>query len=335
VSGRPTIALAGAGWIAAVHGLAAMELGLTITHVASRHREKANEMATRAGAVACGYDDLPGGADVVVVCSAPQCHADHALHAVEAGARVIIEKPLCTTLADADALVGSGKAIGYAENLAYAPIVQRFLSEVGDIGALRHLEVRAVQSRPTWGDFLTKEWGGGALFDLGVHPLAVAMLAAGEQPVSVSAELEGADDHPTDEHATVALTFASGLRARIVSSWRGGAVPQWDAQAASETDAVRAELLPGLLLERDGEPITLEPATTQVPQLEQYGYTRQLEAFLAAFGGGSTPIMDAGFGRAVLDVVCAAYASARGGGSEVALPFAGARDRTPLELWRG
>ena len=250
-------------------------------------------MAARAGAVACGYEDLPAGADVVVVCSAPQCHATHALHAVGAGARVVVEKPLCTTLADADLLVESGGAIGYAENLAYAPIVQRFIAEVHDIGALRHLEVRAVQSRPTWGEFLTRDWGGGALFDLGVHPLAVAMLAADEPTVSVSADLQGADDHPTDEHAEVALTFASGLRATVVSSWRGGAVPQWDAQIASDTEAVRAELLPGLLLERDGEPIALEPATTEVPQLEQYGYTGQLEAFLVAFEGGSAPLMDA------------------------------------------
>ena len=90
-----------------------------------------------------------------------------------------------------------------------------------------------------------------------------------------------------------------------------------------------------LLLERDGEPIALEPAATEVPQLEQYGYTGQLEAFLVAFEGGSAPLMDARFGRAVLDIVCAAYTSAREGGSEVALPFMGPRDRTPLELWRG
>ena len=37
----------------------------------------------------------------------------------------------------------------------------------------------------------------------------------------------------------------------------------------------------------------------------------------------------------VLDVGCAAYASAGAGGTEVPLPFSGRRDRTPLELWRG
>ena len=44
---------------------------------------------------------------------------------------------------------------------------------------------------------------------------------------------------------------------------------------------------------------------------------------------------DAAFGRDVLELICAAYASAGRGGAWVALPFDGPRDRTPLELWLG
>jgi predicted dehydrogenase len=322
VSGAPKVAFAGAGWIEAVHAIAAKQLGLTITHVASRHREKAKEAAARAGATACGYDDLPAGADIVVVCSAPQCHAEHALDALRAGASVVIEKPLCTT------------RVGYAENLAYAPVVQQLMAEIAELDALQHLEVRTVQSRPTWGDFLTEEWGGGALFDLGVHPIAIAMLAARSPVVAVSARLDGADDHPTDEHAEVTLTFDGGLEATVVSSWRGGEVPEWSVQAASKTGVVRAELLPTLLLERNGDEIPIAPVTSSIPQLEQYGYIGQLQAFLVAFAQGTRPLMDATFGRAVLDIVCAAYASAAAGGADIAVPFTGPRDRTPLQLWR-
>ena len=64
-------------------------------------------------------------------------------------------------------------------------------------------EVRSLQGLPTWGDFTSDEWGGGALFDLGVHPLALAMLlgnATGQGRVTtVAATLLGGSDHDSDE----------------------------------------------------------------------------------------------------------------------------------------
>ena len=44
---------------------------------------------------------------------------------------------------------------------------------VGSLGPLTHLSARAVQAPPTWRSSLTPEWGGGALFDLGVHPVGL------------------------------------------------------------------------------------------------------------------------------------------------------------------
>jgi predicted dehydrogenase len=249
---------------------------------------------------------------------------------------VVVEKPLCTTLADADRLVAAGgHRLLYAENLAASPVVRRFVDLAGTIGPLTHLEARTVQSLPTWGAFTTEAWGGGALFDLGVHPLAVVLLAARPaRPVAVRCMLEGSVGHPTDEHAELTIEFDSGLTARVVSSWRGGAVPQWDAQAASATGVVRAELFPLLAIEHNGEEIPLARARTQPPQLEDFGYAGQLAGFAADLQAGRRPLMDAGFGRAVLDVVCAAYRSAGRGGAPEPLPFTGPRDRTPLQLWR-
>ena len=105
------------------------------------------------------------------------------------------------------------------------------------------------------------------LFDLGVHPLAVALLlAAPARPVAVRAELDGADDHPVDEHAELDLRFDTGLVARVVASWRGGDTPVWDAQASSPTGVVRIELLPEVRLERDGGPVASpRPARGRAP----------------------------------------------------------------------
>ena len=94
-------------------------------------------------------------------------------------------------------------------------------------------------------------------------------------------------------------------------------------------------MLPTPQLEHNGEPVELPPTTVAVAQIEQYGYVQQLRALADDMQRGTTPIMSASFGRLVLDVVCAAYRSAGCDGAPEALPFSGARERTPLQLWRG
>jgi myo-inositol 2-dehydrogenase/D-chiro-inositol 1-dehydrogenase len=339
--GTVDLALAGAGWIAAVHGYAVDHVpGLRIGHVASRDPQRAAAAAARIGAEPCRYEDLPAGADGVVVCTPPAQHLGHAQQAIRGGAGVLIEKPLCTTLAEADELVAAaegGARIAYAENLVHAPIVRLALTHAAQLHGIDLVDVRALQSRPGWGDFLTEGWGGGVLFDLGVHPLAVALLlAAPAVPVEVRAELDGAADHPVDEHAEVQLRFDTGLHARVTASWRGGDTPIWDAQASAPDGVVRLELLPSLLLERNGTEVRLPGIPEGVPrQLEELGYLSQIESFALDLQRDRQPELGAAFGRRILDVVCAAYASAGRGGEWVDLPFAGPRDRTPLQLWRG
>jgi predicted dehydrogenase len=345
-----TLAFAGAGKITIVHGLAARDVpGLTITRVASRTPEAAAERARQIGAQPATYAELPAGADAVLVATPPGRHAADALQAIAAGAHVLVEKPLCTTLDQADALVeaaqAAGGALSYGENLAFAPVVLAAVSAVGRIGPITNLEVRSLQERPDWGGFLQAEWGGGALFDLGVHPLAVALLVAGvgadngadggPRIAAVRGRLDGAADIDVDEYAEVDLLFESGLVARVVASWRSPDA-QWDLQVASDTGVVRADLLPHLTLEIDGEPTPLPPVPdgTDLPQIHQFGYVEQLAELARDTAEDIDPFLGADFGRFVLELVCAAYASAGRGGEAVELPFTGPRDRTPLQLWR-
>jgi hypothetical protein len=60
-----------------------------------------------------------------------------------------------------------------------------------------------------------------------------------------------------------------------------------------------------------------------------------MRALVDDVGRGAEPAMSAAFGREVLQIVCAAYTSARHDGEAVPLPFAGSRQLTPLQLWRG
>jgi len=333
--------MCGAGMISAAHASALGLLSIPVVAVASRTRERAETLAARVGARAVDYASLPAGADIVVVQTPPARHCADTLQALASGAAVMVEKPLCTTLADADSIVAaahsSGHGVMYAENLAYAPVVQQFVRHVRRIGPLTHLEVRASNPLPSWGDFTTDDWGGGVLFDLGVHPLAAVVLAAAPaRPVSVRARLEGSPTrrHGTDEHAEVTVRFDSGLSATVIASWRAPDSGLWDAQAASANGVVRAELLPHPSLEVNGEPMALEPARSRVPAVEHYGYLGQWQAFIDDLATQRRPLMDADFGRMMLDIVCASYASAASGNEE-RTPFSGPRDRTPLQLWRG
>ena len=332
-----SLALCGAGTIAGVHALAAREVGASVAVVASRTRQRAEHLATSARASAVEYDELPAGADVVIVATPPSEHATHVIRALAAGATVLVEKPLCRTLDEADRLVSADGAdrIVYAENLAFAPAVAEFLTRVRTLGPLTHLELRTLQSRPTWGDFLDPSWGGGALFDLGVHPLALAVLVARSsgngEVVAARAVLDG---DTTDTHADVTLSFASGLQARVISSWDGPESGVWDVQASSRTAVLRLDLRPSVAMEFNGEPVRLPSPSASIGVLEEFGYVDQLRSVIALNSEGRRSIMDVKFGRWMLEVVSACYISARTG-EAMTVPSGCDRSQTPWELWRG
>jgi predicted dehydrogenase len=75
-----------------------------------------------------------GGLDAIVVCSPAATHAEIVLAALDAGQHVFVEKPLCITLADADAIVSARDRarrvvqVGYMKR--YDPAYERMLAEL-------------------------------------------------------------------------------------------------------------------------------------------------------------------------------------------------------------
>lgn len=326
-----------------IHAIAAEAVGVPIVAVASRTHRRAAERAEQIGCSVVDLEELPAGADIVIVATPPSVHAEQTIAALHAGAHVLVEKPLTSTLAEADAIVAaastsSGRVV-YAENQAFAPVVQQAMGLIAQLGPLEYLDIRALSPRPSWGDFLDPGWGGGCLFDLGAHPIALALLAAGEDQVrSVRAQLHRSADIEVDDHAIVEVLFASGLRAHLEVSWReAGTI--WDLQASSASGVVRCELLPTIGLEHDGEPVGVASAPEKVDDfVADLGYVAQFDHLRrlaidpqTARRTSDGPPMDAAFGRRVLEVICAAYSAATTG--EEPLPFSGPRDLTPHQLW--
>jgi predicted dehydrogenase len=138
--------------------------------------------------------------DIVSVCLPNALHRDVTIAALEAGAHVLCEKPLATSVAEAhemfDAARKAGRVLMAAQHLRYeAPVraIKRVI-ESGALGDIYHVEVDALRRLgiPTWGAFHQKSASvGGALYDIGVHVLDQAMWLIGNpKPISVSASVQ-------------------------------------------------------------------------------------------------------------------------------------------------
>lgn len=331
------VSLCGAGMIAGVHALACESAAATLTHVASRRIDRAETLAGRFGARAVPFEQVHLDADVVIVCTPPALHAPHAVAALGAGATVLVEKPLTRTLLEADALAelaSGGTRVVYAENLLFAPAVREFLARLPRLGKLTHLSARSLQGQPTWGGFLEPDWGGGAVFDLGIHPLALAVVSArvagAGRPVAVTAELRG---DRTDTWGRVEIEFEDESRAVVEAGWEGPDDGIWDLQAASAIGTLRLELRPMIALESNGDPVRLPVAQHGIPLIEDFGYVSQLRHAVDPSGDAPPVPMDAEFGRSMMELVTACYASA-GARERIDLPFRGDRSSSPLDHWK-
>lgn len=337
---RPAVVLFGAGMVARLHASACQALEWPVPAVASRSSPRASSLAADIGARAVTYDEATASrlGDIAIVATPPPSHVDDAIRLLDAGYHVVVEAPIACTLADADRLVVAearvGRPVLYSEHLVSSPTVDTLLGRVGSIGALTHLSARAIQAPPSWRTSNDASWGGGALFDLGVHPVGLALRTAAEAGAGGATSLtsvitDAGSDH---EHGTIKLQFASGLRSTVVVGWQPGATPDWDLQASSASAVLRVDLYPTPTLEHNGEQIGLGPAVRAADLVDDYGYAPQLKRFWTNIRTGRPVPATSRFGRQILEVIAAAHWSAARNAIEVELPFTGPRNRSPAEL---
>jgi predicted dehydrogenase len=188
------IGIAGSGFAGKFHhrnlrGLPAVTVGVTSTRASSREAFAA-EFGVRAYA---SVDEMLPDIDVLDICTPPSSHAAYIRKAAAAGKHVIVEKPfhgffgspkehpkeemlaaVTEELRDLRKVVtDSGILLGYAENIIYAPSVQRE-REIIERSKAQILRMTAEESHsgshsPVYG--IWSESGGGSLIGKGCHPL--------------------------------------------------------------------------------------------------------------------------------------------------------------------
>lgn len=127
--------------------------------------------------------------DCAVICTPAHLHAEHTLRLAASTPALLIEKPLCTTLADAQRLRNSlaGKIVQVAYVLRVHPATQHARKQLGEgqIGTLHQVTVVAGQHFPTFRPayrqiyYARRESGGGAVQDAATHLIDLVQYLAG------------------------------------------------------------------------------------------------------------------------------------------------------------
>ena len=120
--------------------------------------------------------------DMVSVCVPNFLHHDVTLAAAKAGKHVLCEKPLATSVADAEEMVhvcaDNGVKLFYAEDWVFAPSLRRIekVIEEGGIGKLLYVKAKECHNG-THSSFAKNKnsCGGGCLIHLGIHPIGWAL----------------------------------------------------------------------------------------------------------------------------------------------------------------
>ena len=129
--------------------------------------------------------------DLVNISTYSDSHADYAVAAMEAGAHVFVEKPLATTVADAqrvvDCAVANGRKLVVGYILRHHPSWMRLIAEARALGGpyVFRLNLNQQSSGPTWEVHKTLMQSTSPLVDCGVHYVDVMCQITDARPVEV------------------------------------------------------------------------------------------------------------------------------------------------------
>jgi predicted dehydrogenase len=209
-----------------------------ITGLVSGHRDKAEKFAIRLGVPKSSiysYEDMDRmrddkGIDAVYVALPNSMHAEYTIRSAKAGKHVFCEKPMSTSVKDAEAMIAACKTANVklmiAYRLQYEPTNLRAIALIRQ-GALGKVQV--IESANGFYENLG-EWrlnkplsGGGPLMDVGIYCLNATRYLTGEEPESFTASISTIDHDgrfdTVEENTTWTTKFPSGVLASCCTTY--------------------------------------------------------------------------------------------------------------------
>lgn len=352
------IGLIGSGFISTIHveALATVSDAIVLA-VMSPSKGNAEAFAKKHG-IPNHFTDLDTllkmeEIDMVVIGTPNYLHCEIVLKVAKAGKHMVVEKPLCMNLAEADQMIDACKKANvklmYAEELCFTPKYVR-LKALLDEGALGR-PVLLKQSEKHDGPHADHFWdveksGGGVTMDMGCHAIEFFRWLNGRVPItSVYAQMSTSvhtDKTIGDDNAIIILEFENGVTAIAEESWTKLGGMDDRAEIHGSEGVAYADALQGSSIQtysKKGLDYAVEKAGNTVgwsfviyEEIWNYGFPQEFAHFVDCVKNDKTPLVTGEDGKAVLEVIFAAYESA-GTGKKVFLPFKTDVDK-PYKLWK-
>ena len=196
-----------------------------VVAVASRDIEKARRYADENNIPNSygDYDALLAAPDVdaVYIPLPNNLHKEWSIRAAQAGKHVLCEKPIGLNAGEAEEMAQAFKAanlkLAEAFQWRHHPQGNRVRQMVRDgvIGELRFIDAGfSFFMDPSNNICWLSELGGGALYDVGCYPIALARFITGQEPLSVTAQAHWSESG-IDDLTVATLEFPDGVLAHI------------------------------------------------------------------------------------------------------------------------
>ena len=351
------VGLVGSQFISTIHAEALRTVPQAkVLGVMSPTSGHARDFASKHG-IAHHFEDLDAmlamdEIDMVVVGAPNFAHCEITVKAAKAGKHVVVEKPLCLNLADADRMIAAcdqaGVKLMYAEELCFTPKYVR-LKQLLDDGVLGR-PVLFKQSEKHDGPHAAHFWdvdrsGGGVTMDMGCHAIQFFRWLNANNPVkSVYAQMNTsvhAAKTRGEDNAIIILEFDNGVVALAEESWTklGGMDDRAEihgSEGVAYADVLHGNSIPtysakgvGYAVEKAGS--TVGWSFVMYEEIWNYGFPQEFQHFVDCVLHDRQPLVTGADGKAVLEILFAAYESA-GTGRKILLPSSTRADK-PCDLW--
>lgn len=212
------IAVIGVGSMGQNHARVYSEIA-ELAAVCDANSAQAKKVAHRFGAKA--FDDpkellKDASIEAIAIASPTKTHFEVGIEAIAAGKHVLVEKPICSTVEEAQRLIDAAKAqgvtlaVGHIER--HNPVVQvtKELISKKQIGEVITMASRRVSSNPV------RIQDTGVIMDMGSHDIDVMRFFAGAEAETVFAV---SSQKEREDWANVQVQFKNGIGAMIEVNW--------------------------------------------------------------------------------------------------------------------